>query len=267
MKYILLVFTLLLSINSHAWTQRPNAQPQACAAHVPYGMPQVQKADATLICRQGYFLLHDNQAKHAAWAAWVIMPQLVNGCWPRTNAFTVDQALGPKSARPDDYAGTGYDKGHVANDAHQSWDEQVEYESFLMTNMMPQLPGLNRGIWKLLETATGAWTFDRQAPHLIYAGPVYNVTTDKKIGAGQVNVPYGFYKIVVNTATGNTLAFLFPHAENQGNDLTVVQTTVAEVERVTGVSFPVPGNRAVKEPLWPINFANVAANKKQVCKR
>jgi endonuclease G len=136
-----------------------------------------------------------------------------------------------------------------------------------MSNMMPQLPGLNRGIWKLLETATGAWTFDSQAPHLIYAGPVYNVATDKKIGAGRVNVPYGFYKIVVNTRTGNTLAFLFPHAENQGNDLTVVQTTVAEVERVTGVVFPVPGNKAVKEPLWPINFANVAANKKQVCKR
>ena len=56
MKLVLLAVALLLSINSHAWTQRPNAQPQACAAHVPYGMPLVQKADATLICRQGYFL-------------------------------------------------------------------------------------------------------------------------------------------------------------------------------------------------------------------
>jgi len=267
MKRILtaLVF-LAATANTYAWTQRPNFPAQQCAALAPYGIPQVQKLDATLICRQGYFMLHDNQARIPVWGSWVVTPQNVNGCVARTNAFAVDQSV-PASARPDDYAGTGYDKGHNANDAHQSFDQQVEYESFLMTNMMPQLPGLNRGIWKLLETATGAWTFDSQGPVLVYSGPIYNVAKDKKIGTG-VDVPYGFYKIVYISKTNSLLAFIFPHKENQGNDLTVVQTTVADVEDNTGIQFPIPAghNKQAKEQMPPINFGNVAANKKAVCK-
>ena len=270
MKQVLLSIILLLStVSAHAWPQRANVAPQYCAAHVPFGTPQVKKADATLICRQGYFLLHDNQAKIPAWVAWQILPQNINGCIPRSNAFVTDQSLPRgKSATPDDYAGTGYDKGHLANDAHQSWDQQVEYESFLMTNMSPQLPGLNRGIWKLLETATGAWGFARQHELIVYAGNVYDVTKDKKIGPSQVNVPYGLFKIVIDKQTGDTLAFLFPHKENQGNDLTVVQTTVQAVEAATGIVFAIPKghNKAAKEPIWPIDFKSVAVNKRQLCK-
>jgi endonuclease G len=231
-------------------------------------MPQVNKPNATLICREGYFLLHDNQAKIPAWVAWSIKPQNINGCVPRTNAFVADQVLGPYSATPDDYAGTGYDKGHLANDAHQSYNPQVEYESFLMSNMSPQLPGLNRGIWKLLETATGAWGFSSQHELIVYAGNVYNVQKDKKIGKNQVDVPYGLFKIVIDKQTGATLAFLFPHKENQGNDLTVVQTTVKDIEENTGIVFPIPPghNKTVKEPIWPVDFKAVADNKKKVCK-
>jgi DNA/RNA endonuclease G (NUC1) len=103
---------------------------------------------------------------------------------------------------------------------------------------------------------------------IVYAGNIYNVQKDKKIGADQVDVPYGFFKIVIDQQTGATLAFLFPHKENQGNDLTVVQTTVADVEDNTGIVFSIPPghNKQVKEPMWPIDFKSVAQNKKQVCK-
>jgi endonuclease G len=263
--FLLLVATA--TVHAQNWQQRPNAAPQACAVHMPYGIPQVQKPDVTPICRQGYFLLHDNQAKHAVWGAWLVTPQTVNGCHPRSNNFLADASLPPnKRATPDDYTSTGYDRGHLANDAHQSWNRDTGNESFLMSNMMPQLPGLNRGIWKLLETATGAWVYDSQAAHLIYAGPVYNVATDRKIGKNQVNVPNGFFKIIVNTKTGATLAFLFPHKEGLGNDLGAVQSTVADIERITGVVFPVPGNKTVKQPGWPINFKNVMDAKRQLCK-
>ena len=273
MKKLLLSITALIGLSAvapaQAWTQRAPANPQACQVHVPYGMPQVQKPDATLICRQGYFTLHDNQAKIPVWTAWQILPKNINGCVPRSNAFAADQSLpANKRSDPKDYAGNGYDQGHIANDAHQSWDPQVEYESFLMSNMSPQLPGLNRGIWKLLESATGAWGFSSQHELIIYAGNIYNVAKDKKIGPDAVDVPYGFFKIVIDRQTGATLAFLFPHKENQGNDLTVVQTTVKDVEDNTGIVFSIPPghNKTVKEAIWPVDFKSVAQNKKQVCK-
>ena len=140
----------------------------------------------------------------------------------------------------------------------------VELESFLMSNMTPQLPGLNRGIWKLLETATGAWTFTRQHTLLVYAGPIYS-PKDPTIGADKVIVPHAFYKIVTDTQTGESLAFIFPHREDLGNDLTRVQSTIAEVEKATGLVFDLPDNKNLRRPLWPTDYKSVAANKKSVC--
>ena len=141
---------LLSTGTAHAWTQRAPFPEASCTAYEKYGKITVSKPDATLICRQGYITLHDNQAKVPVWTAWTITPQTVNGCVPRSNAFAADQSV-PGGATPADYAGTGYDKGHMAPDGDQSWDQQVEFESFLMTNMSPQAGSLNRGIWKLLE--------------------------------------------------------------------------------------------------------------------
>ena len=77
-----------------------------------------------------------------------------------------------------------------------------------------------------------------------------------------------FLRFVIDKQTGDTLAFLFPHKENQGNDLTVVQTTVQAVEAATGIVFAIPKghNKAAKEPIWPVDFKSVAVNKRQLCK-
>lgn len=270
-KILSLLAVMLLGVTTANAQQRPPLDPKQCVIHAPWGQPQVAKPDGTLICRQGYFLYHDNQAKIPVWVSWSITPEHVNGCIPRNNAFAADQSLPKgKSASPSDYAGSGYDQGHLANDAHQSWDIAVEKESFIMTNMSPQLPGLNRGIWKLLETATGAWVYSRKHTLVVYAGNIYNTAapTTKRIGAGGVVVPDALFKIIVDQNTNEVYAFLFPHKENQGNDLTVVQVTVADVERASGIVFLLPPgtNKAAKPPLWPVDFKSVADNKKAVCK-
>jgi endonuclease G len=253
-----------------AWTQTAPLDPNYCVQnHAPWGAPQTARPDASYICRRGYFLMHDNQAKIPVWVTWSVSPATVNGCWPRTNAFVADQSLPKgKSATPSDYAGSGYDQGHLANDAHQSWDQQVEYESFLMTNMSPQLPGLNRGIWKLLETATGAWTYSRQHTLIVYAGNIYNTAAAKKIGANQVVVPDYLWKVVIDRNTNEVLAFLFPQKEGLGNDLTAFQVTVADLEKYTGVQLPVPPahNKSMKSPFWPVDFKPVADAKKAACR-
>ena len=134
--------------------------------------------------------------------------------------------------------------------------------------MSPQLPGLNRGIWKLLEGSTGAWTFSRNHTLVIYAGNIYTVGKDKVIGANKVTVPNKMFKIVIDTQTKEVYAFLFPQAENQGNDLTKVQVSVADVEAASGLVFPLPAgaDKKAKPALWPVDFKAVAAAKKTLCK-
>jgi len=269
-KILLVLIALLIPSFAYAWDQRPNQPDSVCAAFLPYGkISDTAKHDTTPLCRQGYFIMHDNVAKEPLWAAWDITPEHVNGCVARTNAFVADAALpADKRAAPSDYAASGYDQGHIANDAHQSWDVQVEYESFLMSNMSPQLPGLNRGIWKLLEGSTGAWTFSRNHTLIIYAGDIYTAGKSKTIGTDKVIVPDFLFKIVIDKQTGETFAFLFPQAEGQGNDLTKVQVTVADVEKASGLVFPIPSNakKTDKLPLWAVDFKSVAAAKKTKCK-
>lgn len=269
-KLLIALVALLIPTFVYAWNQRPNQDPKVCKAFMPYGeITNTGKQNTTPLCRQGYFIMHDNDAKIPLWAAWNITPEHVNGCVKRTNAFVADAALPPNQrSTPSDYAGSGYDQGHIANDAHQSWDVQVEYESFLMSNMSPQLPGLNRGIWKLLETNTGAWTFSRKHTLVIYAGNVYTIGKDKTIGNNKVVVPNKLWKIVIDTQSNEVLAFLFPQAENQGNDLTKVQVTVADIEAATGFVIPLPpgASKVTKGAIWATDFKSIAENKKATCK-
>ena len=268
-KILITLVALMLPTLAFAWNQRPNQPDNVCAAFMPFGkLTDTQKHDTTPLCRQGYYVQHDNAAKEPLWAAWEITPQHVNGCVARSNAFTADNALpADKRSTPQDYAASGYDQGHIANDAHQSWDQQVEYESFLMSNMSPQLPGLNRGIWKLLETSTGAWTFSRNHTLLIYAGNIYTVGKDKTIGADKVTVPNKLWKIVIDTQTKEVLAFLFPQAENQGNDLTKARAAISAIENKAGVQFHFPTNMHELPPgqEWPVDYGALTNAKRAKC--
>ena len=269
-KFVISAFIFVLGLCSIAVSQQQQAplNINQCQVHSPWGVPQVTKVDANLICRRGYLLLHDNQAKIPTWVSWMVNPNTVNGCMPRNDAFQADLSLSAnKRALPADYVNSGYDKGHLANTVHQSVDAQLVFESFYMSNMSPQLPGMNRGLWKLLETATGSWVYSRQAQVIVYAGNIYDVNNSKKIGKGQVVVPAALFKIVIDQRSGDHLAFLFPNQENLGNDLRTVQTTIAEIERYTGIVFPIPVNKTAKNSLWRVDFKAITEAKRTACRK
>ena len=264
MKKLLLTL-LFVATQASAWQQTAPLDPARCQVHNPWGRAQSTKS-VTVICRRAYFVAYDAAAKIPVYVSYTLTPPNALGCWPRTNAFVADQSV-PGGATPDDYAGTGYDKGHAAPDGDLSWDQQVEYESFLMTNMYPQLGGLNRGIWKLLETSVRGWAVQTNQTYTIYVGAIYDTATAKKIGSGVV-VPTGFYKIVVNQATGAAAAWYFKHEGGQGNDLTKNRVAISAVQNLAGVRFAFPAN--VRElPVggeWPVDYGALTNAKRQKCK-
>ena len=265
MKRILALVILAASFSAQAWTQRAPNPPAACAVHQPYGFAQTAR-QLQPICRQAYLVAYDAAAKLPNYVAYTLTPPNALGCVARTNAFAADQSV-PGGATPDDYAGTGYDKGHMAPDGDLSWDPQVEFESFLMTNMSPQAGSLNRGIWKLLETSVRGWTVQLNQTYTIVSGGVYDAT-DKKIGKGVV-VPHGFYKIVINNQTGAMAGWYFKHEGGQGNDLTKARAAISAIENKAGVKFAYPAN-ARELPIgseWPVDFGALTTAKRQKCKR
>ena len=265
MKQILIALFAVLSLNSYAWTQRAPNPVDACKVHAPYGFPQT--AGVSAICRQAYLVGYDAAAKLPKFVTYELTPPNALGCVARTNAFAADQSV-PGGATPDDYAATGYDKGHMAPDGDLSWDTQVEFESFLMTNMSPQAGSLNRGIWKLLETSVRGWSVQLNQSYTIYVGGVYDAN-DKKIGKGVV-VPHAFYKIVINNQTNQVAGWMFPHTApypNLGNDLTKFRMTVAQIQQQAGVKFAFPANAQELQPgkEWPVDFGKLTNAKRAKC--
>jgi len=266
MRKIMLSLTLLVvSSMTFAWTQRPPLDPKSCKIHAPYGFPQATGVNP--ICRQAYLVGYDAPAKLPRFVTYELIPQNALGCIARTNAFVADQSV-PGGARPDDYAGTGYDKGHMVPDGDLSWDQQVEYESFLMTNMSPQAGSFNRGIWKLLETSVRGWAVQRNQSYTIYVGGIYNAQ-DKKIGQGVV-VPNQFYKIVINNQTKEVAGWLFPHVApyfNLGNDLTKFRVPITDIMKQASVTYAFPQGAIELAPgkEWPVNYGDLTKAKRAKC--
>jgi endonuclease G len=266
MKKILIMLMLLASTHTFAWTQQAPLPPQACQVHSPYGFAQTVKP-AVPICREAYLVAYDVAAKIPVYVAYTLQPQNAVGCFPRTNAFVADASI-QGGAKPDDYAGTGYDKGHAAPDGDLSWSQQVEYESFLMTNMYPQHGSLNRGIWKLLETSIRGWAVQRNQALTIYVGAYYG-TGNEKIGNGVI-IPHGYYKIVINNVTHEVAGWQFPHKKpyvNLGNDLTQFRAPLAQIQEYAGVKYHFPANAKELQPgkEWPVDYGALTNAKRAKC--
>jgi len=267
MKKIIFLALALFTTLSQAWDQRAPNPVQACAVHSPYGFANTQRT-AVPICREAYLVAYDAPVKIPVYVAYTLQPQNALGCFPRTNAFVADQSLNGTGATPADYIGTGYDKGHAAPDGDLSWTQQVEYESFLMSNMYPQHGSLNRGIWKLLETSVRGWAVQLNQPFTIYVGALYGAG-DPTIGNGVI-VPHGYYKIVINNATKQIAGWVFPHTKpyvNLGNDLTVFRTPIAEIEKIAKVDYKFPKGAIELAPgqEWPVNFGALTNAKRAKC--
>lgn len=268
LKLIALIL-MLFPATAVAWTQNAPKPVEQCAAQTPWGTPST-KVGNTVICRHAYILEYDVIAKIPLWVAYTLTPDHAVGCIPRSNSFAEDDSLPDwQQSELDDYAKSGYDIGHLANAASMAFDQTAMYESFLLTNMSPQLPGLNRGIWKVLETSERTWAQTTKHTYTIYAGNIYTLSKSKTIGDDAVVVPDYLYKIVIDNDTQQVQAFLFPHKEGQGTDLSTVLVPVAQIEQLSGITFPVPAgiDKTIKpSKVWPTDFKVLTAAKKSQCK-
>lgn len=266
MKKLLTILAVMLSTNTFAWEQRAPLPVQACQVHSPYGFAQTQRP-VQPICREAYLVAYDAPVKIPAYVAYTLKSENALGCFPRTNAFVADASI-QGGAKPDDYAGTGYDKGHAAPDGDLSYSQIVEYESFLMTNMYPQHGSLNRGIWKLLETSVRGWAVQRNQSFTIYVGAFYGANNESFKG---IIIPHGYYKIVINNVTGEVAGWQFPHTKpyvNLGNDLTKFRAPLAQIQQVAGVQYKFPANAKELQPgkEWPVDFGALTNAKRAKCK-
>jgi endonuclease G len=149
---------------------------------------------------------------------------------------------------PEAYTGSGFDRGHLAPNyaIATRHGETAQRETFLMSNIIPQRHGLNAGLWKRLEQRTATSYPARFGEIWVIAGPVFDTPRAdgaRRLGArgsgGGVRVPSACFMILADESDGRvrSQAFLFPQEPPAGARLEDFLTTIAEIERRTGLDF------------------------------
>lgn len=216
-------------------------------------------------------MLHDDDRKLPAWSSYRLTEAKATACLARTNDFRPDEKL-PAHGRAQlaDYKGSGYDRGHIVPAGDMQWSKDAMSQSFLLSNMAPQLGSFNRGIWKQLETWVRIWARDR-AEILVLDGPYYE-GDEGTIGPNQVSVPRGFFKVAIDPRTNEAQAFVLPHGKIPSKDLPHYQVSVREVEQRTGLDFFPSLSKDEQDALessvatpWPANLATWTKERKAIC--
>ena len=201
-----------------------------------------------MITHLGYTLGYNEACEQAAWVAYSLTKQETSGIIERGDNFTVDPKVKTGSANKADYLKSGFDRGHLAPAADMKWSEQAMDESFYFSNMSPQLPAFNRGVWKRLEEKMRDWAIIYDSI-LIVTGPVLNSNL-KKIGPNEVCVPTHYYKVVLDfkNASSKAIGFILPNSASK-DDLRNFAVSVDSVEQITGLDFFFQLNDAFEKQL------------------
>ena len=203
-----------------------------CNGHVAFGIPA--NTDQ-LLCRNGYAVGYDYDTKDPIWVAYHLTPGSVNKKFKRSNKFREDTEI-PEQYRStlSDYKASGYDRGHMAASATVDSSYASMTQSFLMSNMTPQLPGLNRQGWRYLESDIRDWVNERGELYVVTGALFEGKPT--VIGNG-VHVPSHFFKVVYDPVEQDCIAFIVPHTRISKADLPDFIVSVDEVEARTGFDF------------------------------
>lgn len=183
-----------------------------------------------------YTLCYNEQHEQAAWVAYMLTEANTHKQIERSNRFMKDPDVSTGSATDNDYTKSGFDRGHLAPAADMSFNATAMEESFYYSNMSPQIPGFNRGVWKRLEEQVRNWA-QLYDTIFIATGPVLQSDLPA-IGPNRVSVPRYYYKAILTYTKQRqqAIALLLPH-ESSRQSLQHYVISIDSLESLTGIDF------------------------------
>jgi endonuclease G len=122
--------------------------------------------------------------------------------------------------------GSGYDRGHLVASADKDLLHIQNSETFLLSNMSPQVPGFNRGVWKRLEAAIRKMdqdpdifeTYVLTAPVFYFGKVIETIGSEKEEYGIDVPVPHAFIKSVLTEDKRGRLSLRTFELKNEALD-------------------------------------------------
>ncbi len=206
-----------------------------------FALPAIREGDE-IIKHKNYTLRYEEDYEVPAWVAHKLRGEYTKGVANRAgNQFIPDRKVKNNSALTGDYSNSGYDRGHLVPAGDFKCCQELMDETFFMSNIAPQVPDFNRGIWENIESRMRGWAV-RDEELFIVTGPVLRKDLPTIGRYNNVAVPEFFYKIALfyqpnSGKKPRAIAFLLPNEALFGKRMNNYVVSVDEVEKATGLDF------------------------------
>lgn len=218
--------------------------------HLTMGNPSnavtnVAQPNNYLMEKPQYSLSYSRDNGGPNWVSWHLDTSWL-GSTPRQDDFRADTTLpaGWYQVQATDFSGSGFDRGHMCPSADRTITVAANSATFLMTNMIPQLPANNQGVWANLESYCRTLVSQGNELYIISGGQGLRFF----IANGHVAVPAQTWKVIVVlpvgsndvsrvTTTTRTIAVVVPNSGTINSDWRTYRVSVDQVEAITGFDF------------------------------
>ena len=260
----ILIALLLVSCGQKAETPpMPSVQPTHTLdadygnQNLKLGNPSKAKPDAAstdnfLMLKPEYVLSYSKSRNIANWASWQLNKSWMGNA-DRQNDFRPNPDLpnGWYQVTTKDYSGSGFDRGHLVNSQDRSKSNEVNSQTFLMTNIVPQAPDNNQVAWEQLESYSR--DLAKQGKELYIVAGGHSTGGEGKNGMasvlkGKIAVPQTMWKVILVlddpakglagiNANTRTIAVIMPNKQGRDKTWKDFCATVDDIQKLTGYDF------------------------------
>ena len=236
-------------------------------AGLPKHVAQPAPNDIVVLDRGEFKVGWSPKLRHPVWCAYHVAKDPRHDAGKRPN-FSRDKSV-PSAPPPSAYERSGYDRGHMAPNYAlvTRYGEAMQKLTFQMTNIAPQSPSLNRGVWRNLEhRIADLWTA-RYGEIWVIVGCISSPESRETVSGSDIDVPQQFYQLVVAQEGLDIRAFavLIPQGVPYGAYAARYLVSIDELEEKTGFDFlpdlpefiQAPLESELPSRLWPIRLRDV----------
>ena len=210
-----------------------------------YSIPKDEESGSEKVEHAAMILKYDEGSEGPLWVSHIIYPNEEGPRAKRKNNFRMDKKVSSQTVGNAEYkalnassTSSKYDRGHMAPSADFSWWQRAMDESFYYSNISPQVSGLNRNKWRILEEELREYA-DRTG-HLLYVatGPVFTGIIENPLANSELDVPGAYFKVVVDPLAKRGIGFILPNEAISTQDhLINYFFSIDDVEALTGIDF------------------------------
>ena len=181
MKHLILIFIIVINLHSH------NIQ----------DFINLKQCDQ-IIDKQVYKICYSYKYKGALAVWYELKGDLVDkkNIKKRPRFYTEKNIPVKFRSKSKDYIKSGFDRGHLANDASFDYDKKIQRKTYSMANIIPQYPKVNRYTWIKAER------YERQIAKKLNSVVVVNLVdysnSPGTIGKSKISIPSSYTKILFN---------------------------------------------------------------------